>query len=69
MQGYGWRRYMLEVAENAIGSKEFEYLAIKAPLALVRQMMNCEAGDYAIEASHFGQRICEIVGDDSYIGS
>ena len=36
MQGSAWRRYMLEVAENSIGSKEFEYLAIQAPLAPVR---------------------------------
>ena len=45
------RRNMLQVAEDAAGREQIEDLGVEAPLALVADVMNSEAGDDAIKAS------------------
>ncbi len=44
------RRNMLQVAEDAAGREQIEDLGVEAPLALVADVMNSEAGDDAVKA-------------------
>ena len=58
------RSDVFEVAEDASGRDDFEYLLVQCAFSLMNQMMNREARNDGVEPSHLWESLVEIVTDD-----
>ena len=66
MQSCGRRSYVFEITEDSRRVQAVEDFSIQRALAIVRKMMNREAGDDGVEVAEIRKRIIEVVRNHRY---